>query len=347
MADDWVPMRVNLAADPKVIMMADYLIRDQHFKSGIFDPLGVTPESVTRNALRKVICALLVTALKRTWGMVAERGYKDENDYLLEYADFDTLDQIGELPSFGRAMGTVVWAREEPAGTAGDVSRVRFPNFVDYNYLQTDRRDRDERRREQGKERTAKCRARKRNAIGNAGESVTVTQSNAPIEKEKGKEIRKGKATAIAAAQEIDRGCGGKNGNAEISDVEKISPKHSKGASSAPARARAAKISPAEIPPAFLPTLDGLVGILGVDRDADKFRDQVGFLAQLAFADARGVELPKSIWDYAGRAKRKANPAGYLKEAIRDDLGAEGWEKFLAEQPTETECQFLLRQAGE
>lgn len=91
--------------------------------------------------------------------------------------------------------------------------------------------------------------------------------------------------------------------------------------------------------------LDGVLGILDL-TDSEKFLDQVGFLAKLAFADASGFSWPHPIWDYVGRVKRKPNPAGYLKKVLREDC-PELYETFEAEFPGEAHCQWLLKKLAD
>jgi hypothetical protein len=96
----------------------------------------------------------------------------------------------------------------------------------------------------------------------------------------------------------------------------------------------------ARIPQEFAPNMDSFCGYLNVNEP-----DQFGFLARLAYADAVGFELPKPVLDYIGRAKKKRNMAGWLKTAVRADLG-ERWQEFLDSTPSEAHCQALLAKAG-
>jgi hypothetical protein len=95
-------------------------------------------------------------------------------------------------------------------------------------------------------------------------------------------------------------------------------------------------------PPEFVSSLDDILKILQVDD-----QDQIGFLARLAWAVAAGFEFPKPLWDYIGRAKgtRKKpirNPAAYLTDCLRSDLGPGRWRDFLNSTPSPAHCQAIL-----
>lgn len=98
-------------------------------------------------------------------------------------------------------------------------------------------------------------------------------------------------------------------------------------------------------PRAFLSTLDEYLSVLPVGSD------QMAFLARLAYADASGFEFSKPIMDYIGRAKGSrgkavANPAGWLTDAIRSDLGPDRWREFEDSTPSLGQCVALVAKAG-
>ncbi len=144
MAAPWVPIRVDLARDPKVIRMADYLLRDPEFiawlapaipsaggkiiaapnflewKNGDEQPATVGRYgSVTRYVTR----ALCVTGLVTVWGNARENGNRENHDLVVDHCDIESLEAIAEIPNFGRAMAFVEWVEQY------GVDAVCFPKF--------------------------------------------------------------------------------------------------------------------------------------------------------------------------------------------------------------------------
>jgi hypothetical protein len=165
MADEWVGVRAQLPSDPKTIAVTKWLARHEPFR----DWLGVTPESLPRNALVGVTLAGFV----RIWAVGNSRGVLDDDDALLVHCDFEAIDEIAGVPGISLAMETVHWvARDQVEG----ISAVRLPNFREYNKPSEERTDREKERRAKNRERQK--RFRERHALPNA----TVTPRNAPTE---------------------------------------------------------------------------------------------------------------------------------------------------------------------
>jgi uncharacterized protein YdaU (DUF1376 family) len=96
-----------------------------------------------------------------------------------------------------------------------------------------------------------------------------------------------------------------------------------------------------EPPAAMLRSMDTILSIIHVSDP-----DQLGFLSQLAHADAAGLDLGKSLFDYLGRAKSKGNPAGYILESVRRELGPERWQEFMRRTPSAGYCQAIIAKEG-
>lgn len=349
MADEWVSMRVTLPNDPKVISMADFLAARPDFQKSIFGPFGVDCQQTAYERIaRNVVVALCVTGLMRVWGMANERGQEDGNDYFLDHADLNTLDEMAGLPAFGEAMSRVRWVRQE---TRGDVSRVRFPNFLDYNTARTDRIDREERKRERNRERQKRWRERHKGENSNAPHVTRNNANNAHYRTEQDRTV-----TATASAPCIERGMQGGEDLANSAPDPEIGKTRAKESRSLARVKPDRKFIADPVPVGFLSALDAIVGILQLGADADHYLDQIGFLAQLAYADAAGFQWPpdrrgqeRVLWDFIGPAKRKASPAAWLRKSISEDLGPERWQAFLDAYPSPAHCQWLMKQlaAGE
>lgn len=98
--------------------------------------------------------------------------------------------------------------------------------------------------------------------------------------------------------------------------------------------------APRQPPSNFLGVLDDVLRVI------PNGGDQLGFLAMLAYADAAGFEFNKPLMDYIGRAKRKANPSGWLTNALKADLGPDRWKEFQDSTPTIGECAALVAKLG-
>ena len=121
MACDWIKMRTDLYRDPKVIMIANHLMRST-FTDEIARTLG-REFHVTLNVTRNVTVGCLVSI----WGVTRQQGERRGNDLFLMGVSIDVVDDICETPGFGEAMESVGWVIQEPFGLV-------FPGFFsEYN----------------------------------------------------------------------------------------------------------------------------------------------------------------------------------------------------------------------
>lgn len=118
MAGDWIRIRGDLAENPRVIAIADFLNQQPRFIDAI-----ATGERVTLRygALRCVT----VGALLRVWSIAREHGEFVGDDLVLRHSRLSHLDEMAGLPCIGEAMESVGWAREE--------NGVTLPHFMEYN----------------------------------------------------------------------------------------------------------------------------------------------------------------------------------------------------------------------
>lgn len=174
MAGDWIKMRVDIAKDPAVIAMADYLASQREFMDWL---PGLVQQSSNTSAhehvTRYVTVAVTVSALLVFWGVANNVGKPDGDDLVMRHATLDTISASAGLPCFGHALASVDWAVEE---NHGGKRSVRLPKFLINNIPSEDRSKRT------NAERQARYRERKalhgdvtRNATGDATPSVTVT----------------------------------------------------------------------------------------------------------------------------------------------------------------------------
>src|SRR4051812_3174200 len=101
-------MRVSLIRDPRVIYMAEWLIRQPDFSRS----MGLSEDPVMCNVTRNVTVSLCVTALLATWGMAREQGHREGDDLVLDHCRLGTISAMVGVPSFGHAMAQVGWAME-------------------------------------------------------------------------------------------------------------------------------------------------------------------------------------------------------------------------------------------
>lgn len=120
---DWIKMRTDLYRDPKVCMIADYLIAQDSELSEYVSQNLQCDMSVTRNVMRNATVGALVTV----WGVTRHRGKRNGVDLSLRGITLAVIDDIADLPGFGKAMCEVGWAIEKEDG----VLLPRF--FEDFN----------------------------------------------------------------------------------------------------------------------------------------------------------------------------------------------------------------------
>lgn len=120
MGADWIKMRTDLYRDPKVSAMADHLMDGRSLMARYVNQHTQASLNVTRNVTRNAV----IGALLSVWGVMRHRGKKIDADLVLKDASLDVLDDVADLPGFGRAMARVGWAMESG-------NDVIFPDFFE------------------------------------------------------------------------------------------------------------------------------------------------------------------------------------------------------------------------
>jgi hypothetical protein len=339
MADEWVSVRARLAKDGKTISIVNWLAKHQPFQQW----LGVPVEKLNRNALVSVT----LKALIEVWAVGNSRGVPDGDDVILLYTDFEAIDEIAEVPGFALAMEFVHWAHlDENDG----VSSVRLPNFSEYNTPAENRTEKEKRARELNRERQKRFRDR-RNAS-----NAHVTANNAPTV-EKSREQNRRATTAVAGMDRGMQGGKGQDGNSSAGNPDPVRARENGRVGPKPQR----RFADRPVPVGFQQLLDSIVGILDLGELTDEWRDQIGFLAKMAYADAAGFTWPpdkagnqRDLWQLLEAARiarrRRRNPirnsAGYLTRLLKEDLTPEAWQEFEDAYPSGAHCQWLLAQLG-
>jgi hypothetical protein len=123
MAGDWIKMRTDIYRDPRICVIADFLMAPDGELSEYVNQNCQRKMAVTRNVMRNVTVGALVTV----WGVMRLRGKREGDDLIARYASLSVIDDVSELPGFGDAMASVGWAEETNEG-------IVFPRFfTDYN----------------------------------------------------------------------------------------------------------------------------------------------------------------------------------------------------------------------
>ncbi len=188
---DWIKMRTDLYTDPKVIVMADFILegdgdlarsvhqccqRDTTVTSNV---TGNVTGNVMRNVMRNVTRNAVVGALVSVWGVSRRRGKRVGDDILIESATINVIDDVGNMPGLGEAMEGVGWAKGTDDG-------VVFPCFFEtYNI--------DPREEVAAKNRERQKRFRQNRPRNDSNVTVTL-QSNAREEKRREEDIKETKA---------------------------------------------------------------------------------------------------------------------------------------------------------
>lgn len=149
MAGDWIKMRTDMYRDPRVCIMADALMDKDGQLAGYVSQNNQCDMSVTRNVMRNVTVGALVTV----WGVMRMRGKRIGDDLVCLQADVYVIDDMADLPGFGKAMELVGWVKQTEKG-------VVFPNFFEeYNVDPLDKKpsssaERQRRYRERNKKKS-------------------------------------------------------------------------------------------------------------------------------------------------------------------------------------------------
>ncbi len=123
MAGDWIKMRTDLYRDPKVCVIAEFLMDKEGDLAAYVNQNCQRDMTVTRNVTR---CAT-VGALVTVWGVMRHRGKRHGDDLSVTGVTAIIVDDIADLPGFGEAMKHAGWLIETEEG-------IVFPRFFeDYN----------------------------------------------------------------------------------------------------------------------------------------------------------------------------------------------------------------------
>ncbi len=123
MSGDWIKMRTDLYRDPKVCAIADQLMHQHGELAEYVNQNCQRAMAVTRNVMRNVTVGALVSV----WGVMRLRGKRVNDDLVLKTATLWIIDDLAEIPGFGKALESVGWVEADEAG-------IVFPNFFsEYN----------------------------------------------------------------------------------------------------------------------------------------------------------------------------------------------------------------------
>lgn len=156
MSGDWIKMRVNLVAHPKVLRMAEALLSDRRYidwsalSYGIagFPPSTVEQDDAERRSALRVTRYVVVSSLLRFWGYANEHAKGEK----IECVTRQDVDDIAGVPGFADALSQVQWAVFDPKKGG-----VKLPEFGDHNTSADERKttgaDRQKRYRQRLKNR--------------------------------------------------------------------------------------------------------------------------------------------------------------------------------------------------
>lgn len=176
-------MRTDLYRDPKVCIVADYLMQPDSDLAQHINQNTQRAMTVTRNVMRNVTVGALVTV----WGVMRLRGKRAGDDLVVRHASLSVIDDLAELAGFGEALASVDWVEETDEG-------IVFPNFFEHYNV-----DPNEDKQSAAAERQRRYRERKKTE-GDVTRDATVTsQSNAREEKRREEKEVKDKNTMPSA----------------------------------------------------------------------------------------------------------------------------------------------------
>jgi len=131
MAGDWIKMRVNLVAHPKVLRMAEMLLADPRFVQWSalsfcldgYPPATEAQKRAERHAALRITRYVCVTSLLRFWGYANEHA-KGE---FIESVGVEAVDEVAGVPGFGDAIAGVGWVEFDEDGG------MHLPGFAEHN----------------------------------------------------------------------------------------------------------------------------------------------------------------------------------------------------------------------
>lgn len=181
MAGNWIKMKCGLRHDPKVIAIARYLTNSETFVlEYITQPANVT-HHVTRHVTSRVtfgvVTRVTVAALLDVWSALNNSLGSDGKAPFMNLQD---IDDISEIPDFGKAMASVGWVIELQAGG------LMFPNFSENNSPSKSRPTNAKSDAERAKE--YRARKRKKNDLPDAvtaSRHVTTDKRREDIKRER------------------------------------------------------------------------------------------------------------------------------------------------------------------
>ncbi len=184
---DWIKMRTDLYRDPKVCLMADYLLRPNGDLARYVNQNAQCNMVVTRNVIR---CATVGATLS-TWGVMRHRGKRNGDDLVCNGVTLAVIDDISDLPGFGEAMEACGWAVQSDEG-------IVFPRFfAEYN-VQI-----DEKSKSSAAERQARYRANKKQKSNGNSDATRDVTSNDREEKRREEKNRNKETHSVSADTEI------------------------------------------------------------------------------------------------------------------------------------------------
>jgi hypothetical protein len=119
-SSDWVKMRTDLYRDPKVSVIAAELMSPDGDLARFVSQNCQCDMTVTRNVMRNVTVGALVSV----WGVMRQRGKRNDDDLVCQGVTVAVLDDIADLPGFGAAMQSAGWVAETGDG-------IKFPRFFE------------------------------------------------------------------------------------------------------------------------------------------------------------------------------------------------------------------------
>ena len=181
MAGDWIKMRTDLYRDPKVCVIADWLLYADGELARYVNQHRQRDMTVTRNVMRNVTVGALVSV----WGVMRTRGKPEELDLVCRGVTLSVLDDIADLPGFGSALASVGWVEEREEG-------IVFPRFFEEHNV-----DPVASSKKKAADRQARYRERQKakdDVIGDVTRDVTVTHR----EEKRREEKKEGECAAVA-----------------------------------------------------------------------------------------------------------------------------------------------------
>lgn len=112
MAGDWIKMRTDLYRDPKVCLISDLLLDEDGELARYVSQNMQRDITVTRNVMRNVTVGALVSV----WGVLRHRGKRDGDDLFVKGCTVSVIDDVADLPGFGKALQEVGWVVETDDG---------------------------------------------------------------------------------------------------------------------------------------------------------------------------------------------------------------------------------------